>query len=102
MLSWLIHRKINVFEKELSYDMDYARDLLGTSLQGMMLFHKASGMRDYREGLPKDAWYAAKLFATRGGLRTLHTTRRVSTRPRITRLDMGTLTPSLTWPMRRC
>lgn len=65
MLSWLIHRKINAFEREFSYDMDYARDLLGASRKAMMLFHKASGMRDYREDLPKDAWYAAKLFATR-------------------------------------
>ena len=65
MLSWLIRRKIDAFEREFSYDMDYARDLLGTSLEAMMLFHKATGMRDYREDLPKDAWFAAKLVATR-------------------------------------
>lgn len=65
MLSWLIRRKIDAFENEFSYDMDYARDLLGTSLKAMVLFHKATGMRDYREDLPKDAWYAAKLVATR-------------------------------------
>ncbi len=65
MISWLIHRKIDAFEKEFFYDMEYARDLLETSLKAMLLFHKATGMRDYRDGLPKDAWYAAKLVATR-------------------------------------
>ena len=65
MLSWLIRRKIDAFENEFSYDMDYARDLLDTSLKAMMLFHKVTGLRDYREDLPKDAWYAAKLVATR-------------------------------------
>lgn len=65
MLSWLISRKIDAFEEEFSYDMDYARDLLGASVKAMMLFHKATGMRDYREDLPKDAWYAVKLVATR-------------------------------------
>jgi len=65
MLSWLIRRKIDAFENEFSYDMDYARDLLDTSLEAMVLFHKATGMRDYRADLPKDAWYAAKLIATR-------------------------------------
>jgi alkylhydroperoxidase family enzyme len=65
MLSWLIRRRIDAFEKEFSYDMDYARDLLGTSFKAMMLFHRATGMGDYREDLPKDAWYAAKLATLR-------------------------------------
>lgn len=65
MLSWLIRRKIDAFENEFSYDMDYARELLDTSFEAMRLFHKATGMRDYRADLPKDAWYAVKLFATR-------------------------------------
>lgn len=65
MLSWFIRRKIDDFENEFSYDMDYARDILDTSLRAMLLFHKATGLRDYREDLPKSAWYAAKLAATR-------------------------------------
>ena len=65
MLSWLIRRKIDAFESEFSYDMDYARDLVGTSLKAMMLFHKATGMGEYREDLPKDAWYAARLVTMR-------------------------------------
>ena len=65
MLSWMIHRKLDAFEQEYSYDMSYARDMLDTSLRAMLLFHKATGLRDYREGLPKDAWYGVKLTATR-------------------------------------
>ena len=65
MLSWLIRRKIDAFEDEYSYDMAYARDLLGTSLRAMMMFHKATGLGDYCEDVPKDAWYAAKLVTMR-------------------------------------
>ena len=65
MFTWLIRRKIDTFEREYSYDMDYARELLGTSLRAMLLFHKATGLGDYREELPKDAWYAARLVAMR-------------------------------------
>ena len=65
MLSWLIRRKIDAFEREFSYDMDYARELLGASPRAMVLFHKATGIGEYREDLPKDAWYAAKLVTMR-------------------------------------
>lgn len=65
MLSWLIGRKIDAFEEEYAYDMGYARELLGTSLRAMLLFHKATGLGEFREGLPKDAWYAARLVAMR-------------------------------------
>lgn len=65
MLTWLIRRKIDAFEEEYEYDMGYARELLGTSLRAMLLFHKATGLGEFREGLAKDAWYAARLVAMR-------------------------------------
>ena len=65
MLSWMIRRKIDAFEEEYAYDMDYARELLGTSVRAMMLFHKATGLGEFREGVPKDAWYAARLVTMR-------------------------------------
>lgn len=65
MLSWYIGRKIDAFEREFSYDMDYARELLDTSVKAMVLLHRVTGLRDFREGVPKDAWYAAELVATR-------------------------------------
>lgn len=65
MLSWFIRRKIDAFEQEFSYDMSYARELLDTRLEAMLAFHRVTALRDYRDALPKDAWYAAKLVATR-------------------------------------
>ena len=49
MLTWLIRRKIDAFEEEYEYDMGYARELLGTSLRAMLLFHKATGLGEFRE-----------------------------------------------------
>ena len=63
MLSWLIRRKIDGFQKNYSYDMDYMRDVLDASLPATMTFHKATGLGRHREDLPKDAWYAAKLVS---------------------------------------
>ena len=65
MLSWLIQRKIDAFEREFSYDMHYLRDVLGASVQATMLFAKATRLGEYRVDLPKDAWHAAKLVASR-------------------------------------
>ena len=63
MLSWLIHRKLDAFEKEYDYDVSYSRELLDTSTKAMLLFHKATGLGDFREGVPKDPWFAARLVA---------------------------------------
>ena len=65
MLSWLISRRIDAFEGEFSYDMNYARELLSTSLKAMLLFQKATALGKYREGVPKDAWYAVKIYTAR-------------------------------------
>jgi alkylhydroperoxidase family enzyme len=65
MLSWLIQRKIDAFERDFSYDMDYLRDVLGASVEAAMIFAKATRLGDYREDLPKDVWYSAKLVTVR-------------------------------------
>jgi alkylhydroperoxidase family enzyme len=65
MLSWIIRRKIDAFEREFSYDMDYLRELLGISVKATLLFHKATGLGEYREGLPKEAWHAARIWTAR-------------------------------------
>ena len=65
MLSWIIRRKIDAFEQEFSYESDYLRDLLKTSLRATLLFHKATGVGNFREGLPDDAWHVARILATR-------------------------------------
>lgn len=63
MLTWLIRRRIDAFEREYDYDMDYARDLLETSRDAMIRFHRATALGAYRESLPMDAWHACRLAA---------------------------------------
>ncbi|MGB5813150.1 MAG: hypothetical protein WBG86_21630 [Polyangiales bacterium] len=65
MLSWIIGRKIDAFETEFSYDMDYARMLLRTSRKAMILFHKATGLGTFRQGVPDECWHAARIFTAR-------------------------------------
>jgi len=65
MLSWLIRRKLDAFEREYDYDVSYLRDVLETSTKATLLFHKATELGTFREGIPKDAWYAARLVSMR-------------------------------------
>jgi hypothetical protein len=61
MLSWLIRRRIDAFEREFDYDMGYARELLNASPRAALLFGRVSELSRYCEDIPKDAWFAAKL-----------------------------------------
>jgi hypothetical protein len=65
MLSWWMSRQIDRFEQDFDYDMAYGRDLLATSTRAAMLFFRATAIGKYREGVSKDAWYAAKLVVSR-------------------------------------
>jgi hypothetical protein len=65
MLSFIIRRKLDAFEREYDYDMDYARDVLEISPKAMLLFHKATALGTFRQGVPKDVWYAARLVSMR-------------------------------------
>ena len=65
MLSWLMNRQFVKFENELDYDMTYGRDLLAASPRAALLFFRATGLGKFREGLPDDAWHAARLVAAR-------------------------------------
>ena len=65
MLSWIIRRQIGAFENEYHYDAGYLRDLLDTSTSAMLRFHRATGLADFREGVPKDVWHAVRILASR-------------------------------------
>ena len=65
MLDWLIRRRIAAFEKQFDYDMSYARELLGFSRAGFMRFSRLYPMANYRDGVPPNAWHAAKIVAAR-------------------------------------
>jgi len=65
MLDWLIRRRIAAFEKQFDYDMGYARELLRFSRTGFMRFSRVYPMASYRDGVPLNAWHAAKIIAAR-------------------------------------
>ncbi len=64
MLTWLMKNRIDSFEKTWRYDMTYARRLLQASPSALRAFASAARLGNYRAGLSKDAWYAAKLRGT--------------------------------------
>jgi hypothetical protein len=64
MLHWFIKRKLSSFERHYDYDMSYMRDILDASLGATIKFSRIEGMTRYREDVPIDAWFAAKIAAT--------------------------------------
>lgn len=64
MLRWLMRRRIDAFEKDWSYDMGYARDLLEASPGALLRFSSVMGLSTWRQDVPLDAWHAAKLVGT--------------------------------------
>jgi hypothetical protein len=67
MIRWFLNRRMNAFEREFHYDMSYARDILGASLGAFWRFSRIFGVAKYRQDVPRDAWYAAKIAATLSG-----------------------------------
>lgn len=65
MLDWLIRRRLAAFEKTYGYDTSYARELLAANRRGFLRFARVQPMADCRDGVPAEAWYAAKLVAVR-------------------------------------
>lgn len=65
MLDWLIRRRLAAFEKTYGYDISYARELLAVNRKGFLRFARVQPMADCRDGVPAEAWYAAKLAAVR-------------------------------------
>jgi len=64
MIGWLVKKKIAACERDFNYDMDYARDIYAASPRAFWRFSRFVGMSQYREDVPLEAWYAAKLVAT--------------------------------------
>ncbi|MED5621058.1 hypothetical protein [Ideonella sp. BN130291] len=65
MLDWLIRRRLASFERRYGYDARYAHELLAASRKGFFLYARVSAMANHRDGVPRDAWYAAKVVAAR-------------------------------------
>lgn len=65
MLKWLMRRRIAGFEREYGYDMSYARQILEVSPWALLAFGRIEALARYRRGLPKEAYYAAKLVTAK-------------------------------------
>jgi len=64
MLKWFIRRRIAAFERASGYDASYTRDILEADLGAFLKFSKVAGLGRFREGVPLEAWYAAKITGT--------------------------------------
>lgn len=68
MLTWFARRYLDRFEREWSYDMSYARDVLDAggyeALAPLSAIQKVMG---YRRDVPADVLFTAKLVGTRSG-----------------------------------
>lgn len=68
MLAWFARRYLDRFEREWSYDMSYAREILDAG--GYEALAPISGIQkamSYRRDVPTDVLVTAKLVATRSG-----------------------------------
>lgn len=63
MLSWLIERRIDAFERSFDYDMAYTRELFAQAPRAFFKWIKAAEIGNYREDVPKEVWFAARLVA---------------------------------------
>ena len=65
MLKWLMRRWIAAFEQAYDYDMDYVRDMLEVSPRAVRVFGRVGALGQYRRDVPMEAYFAAKLVASR-------------------------------------
>lgn len=59
MLTWLIKRRIDAFERVYGYDTSYLRDMLAADVKAVMALWKVQGLSRYRKGVPREPWYTA-------------------------------------------
>ncbi|MGH6934492.1 MAG: hypothetical protein ACREEE_18920 [Dongiaceae bacterium] len=64
MLRWNVERRLAAFEREFGADMGYARDILAAGLTAFRRFAPTRKMADHNDGVPRDAFAAAKIVAT--------------------------------------
>jgi hypothetical protein len=64
MLTWLIRRRLDAFQRKFDYNLDYARDILDADLTAFLRFARLGGLSVYRRDVPLDTYYAVKLTGT--------------------------------------
>lgn len=65
MLRSMIKRYIARFERRYGYDATYMREVVDTSVPAFLKFALMQGMNLHREGVPKEAWHAARVASAR-------------------------------------
>jgi hypothetical protein len=63
MFKSYLHGKIKATERVFGYDATYLHEMLDASTRAFMKFGLFQAMANHRDGVPKQAWYAAKLAA---------------------------------------
>jgi hypothetical protein len=65
MISWVLRRWIDRFERDWHYDASYLRDMVDASPRAAWLFSRATALGQFRRDVPIDAWCAAGITAVR-------------------------------------
>lgn len=65
MIRTLIGNSLNAEERKLGASLDYARDILRTSLPAFLKFAMFMPLSRHREALPRAAYHVARIVATR-------------------------------------
>jgi len=63
MLKSYLHRKIATMERAFRYDATYVHEMLDASTPAFVKFGLFQKMGAHRDGVPREAWFAAKLAA---------------------------------------
>lgn len=64
MLTWLIKKRLDAFQRTYGYDVSYTRELLDVDSRAFWAFVKTQGMEKYRRDVPAHVYYAVKLTGT--------------------------------------
>jgi hypothetical protein len=63
MISWLLRRWIDKFERTWNYDASYLREVLDADRRALMVFSKAAAISNYRKDVPPAVYCAAGIVA---------------------------------------
>jgi hypothetical protein len=64
MLTRLLRRRLDRFERAFATDASHMRQVLAASPRAFLRFARVQVLGNHREDLPMDPWFAAKLVAT--------------------------------------
>lgn len=65
MLRWLINNRLSAAERDLGAPLDYLRHIARVSLRAFFKFAKIMPLANFRRRLPPEAYFAARIVATR-------------------------------------